>query len=126
MHRVDRVDAVRRRLLAAGAAGTALACMPAISRARGAPVVRTTAGRVRGRFDGDLQIFRGIRYGADTAARRFQAPEPPAPWRDVRDALAFGAASPQRGSEPDQSEDCLFLNVVAPRAPAAPPRPVLV
>jgi para-nitrobenzyl esterase len=126
MHRVDRVDAVRRRLLAAGAAGTALACMPAISRARGAPVVRTTAGRVRGRFDGELQIFRGIRYGADTAARRFQAPEPPAPWRDVRDALAFGAASPQRGSEPDQSEDCLFLNVVAPRAPAAQPRPVLV
>jgi para-nitrobenzyl esterase len=81
---------------------------------------------VRGRFDGELQVFRGIRYGADTAARRFQPPVAPAPWREVRDAVSFGPASPQAGSEPDQSEDCLFLNVVAPRAQATRPRPVIV
>jgi para-nitrobenzyl esterase len=89
-------------------------------------VVRTRAGRVRGFVDDDLQVFRGIRYGADTGPRRFQPPLPPESWRGIVDAREFGAASPQPGSEPDQSEDCLFLNVVAPRARAARPRPVLV
>ncbi len=36
------------------------------------------------------------------------------------------AASPQGGSEANQSEDCLFLNVVAPLARPARPRPVIV
>jgi len=94
--------------------------------ATAAPVVRTTAGKVRGRIDGDLQIFRGIRYGADTTLRRFQPPVGPEPWRGVIDATAFGAASRQPGSEPNQSEDCLFLNVTAPIVKAARPRPVLV
>jgi para-nitrobenzyl esterase len=81
---------------------------------------------VRGRVDGDLQIFRGIRYGADTATRRFMPPVAPEPWRGVVDATAFGAASRQPGSEPNQSEDCLFLNVTAPVSKAAQPRPVIV
>jgi para-nitrobenzyl esterase len=119
----ERVDAGRRRLLGVGAT-LAILPLPAVARAR--PVIRTTAGRVRGASDGDLMVFRGIRYGADTAPRRFMPPEPPAPWRDVRDALAFGPASPQGGNEPNQSEDCLFLNVTAPAGKAARPRPVIV
>ena len=99
---------------------------PLARAAAAAPVVRTTAGRVRGTLDGDLQIFRGIRYGADTATRRFMSPVAPTPWRGIADAIAFGAASHQPGSEPNQSEDCLFLNVTAPRAKAAHPRPVIV
>ncbi|HEX6636789.1 MAG TPA: carboxylesterase/lipase family protein, partial [Steroidobacteraceae bacterium] len=83
-------------------------------------------GRVRGMLDGDLMVFRGIRYGADTAARRFMAPVAPDSWKGVVDTQAFGAASPQRGSEPDQSEDCLFLNVMARAAKSAQPRPVIV
>jgi para-nitrobenzyl esterase len=126
MRRADPIDARRRGLLGAAAAAAALASSPAVAAARGAPVVATTAGRVRGRFDGDLQVFRGIRYGADTAPRRFEPPARPVPWRDVRDALAFGPASPQAGAEPVQSEDCLFVNVVAPRSKAARPRPVIV
>jgi para-nitrobenzyl esterase len=42
------------------------------------------------------------------------------------DATAFGAASRQPGAEPNQSEDCLFLNVTAPAARPARPRPVIV
>src|SRR6187455_1221739 len=113
----DRFDPRRRRLLGTGAAGlAALAATPFVQAATRAPVVRTRAGRVRGIIDGDLQVFRGIRYGLDTAVTRFKPPQPPAPWRGVIDAVAFGGASPQPGAEPDQSEDCLFLNVTAPIA----------
>lgn len=80
---------------------------------------------MRGYFDDDLQVFRGIRYGLDTAPRRFQPPLPPRPWHDIVDARAFGPACPQPGGEPHQSEDCLFLNVVAPRTRPARPRPVI-
>lgn len=119
----ERIDMRRRQLLIAGAfgAGTALAHAAAPD-----PVVRTRAGRVRGYLDGDLQVFRGIRYGADTAPRRFMPPVPAEPWRGIVEATQFGPASPQPGSEPNQSEDCLFLNVVAPRQKAQRPRPVIV
>jgi para-nitrobenzyl esterase len=103
-----------------------LAVTPLARSAAASPVVRTRAGRVRGTLDGDVQIFRGIRYGADTAPRRFMPPMAPEPWRGVVDATAYGAASPQPGSEANQSEDCLFLNVTAPIAKAARPRPVIV
>jgi para-nitrobenzyl esterase len=121
-----RLDRGRRHVLLAGlAAGTCAATWARTATSR-TPVVRTTAGRVRGFVDGDLNVFRGIRYGADTGPRRFQPPAPPDPWRDVRDAREFGAASPQGASEAHQSEDCLFLNVVAPQARPARPRPVIV
>jgi len=103
-----------------------LAGTPLARSAAASPMVRTSAGRVRGTIDGDVQIFRGIRYGADTAPRRFMPPVAPEPWRGVVDATVYGAASPQPGSEANQSEDCLFLNVTAPVAKAARPRPVIV
>jgi para-nitrobenzyl esterase len=109
-----------------GAVSLGLAAVPLARASHSSPVIRTTAGRVRGMVDGDLMVFRGIRYGADTGPRRFMPPLPPVPWRGVAEARAFGAASPQPGSEPNQSEDCLFLNVTAPAAKATRPRPVLV
>ena len=121
------VDIQRRRLLGAGGAAAATLTLAPVSRAAGKSIVqRTAAGRVRGLVDGDLQVFRGIRYGADTGPRRFQPPQPPTPWRGVLDAVDYGPASPQGGSEPNQSEDCLFLNVFAPLAKAGKPRPVIV
>lgn len=87
------------------------------------PVVTTTAGPVRGRVEGGTAVWRGIRYAAPpTGARRFAPPEPPEPWTDVDDATAFGPACPQPGNRiidlgpgSVQDEDCLFLNVWAPR-----------
>jgi para-nitrobenzyl esterase len=118
----EPVNLARRHML--GAASLAIATAPLARAAKSSPVRRTTSGRVRGVELDDLLVFRGIRYGADTSSRRFQPPEPPKPWRGVMDALQFGAASPQPGSEPNQSEDCLFLNVTAPRTPGH--RPVIV
>jgi para-nitrobenzyl esterase len=125
--RPETMKVDRRWLLGGGAASLAALSLRAPAEARSdGPVVRTTHGRVRGFRDGDLQVFRGIRYGADTAPRRFMPPLPAEPWRGIADALEFGGASPQTGSEPKQSEDCLFLNVLGPFAKPGKPRPVVV
>ena len=81
--------------------------------------------------------YRGIPYArAPVANRRWRAPETLPRWEGTYEALEFGAACPQYGSRfagvpvpSDQiagEEDCLFLNVYAPRDPGAGKRPVLV
>lgn len=93
--------------------------------ASAAPVARTRAGPLIGGWDRDVAVFRGVRYGQDTRPYRFAAPHRPEPWREPVEALRYGAACPQPGDEPDQNEDCLFLNVWTP-APDRERRPVLV
>jgi para-nitrobenzyl esterase len=73
-------------------------------------------------------VWMGIPYAAPpTGPRRWRAPSPPAPWTGVRPALETGSpcvqyASPLGGVQtaavntPVGSEDCLYLNVYAPRA----------
>ena len=115
----------RRDLAAAGllaAAPSSVAAAPA-DRA----VARTTAGPVRGQVDAGVIAFKGVRYGADTGgANRFLAPRAPQPWREVRDAFAYGAASPQAHAREPTSEDCLFLNVWTPALRDRGRRPVMV
>jgi para-nitrobenzyl esterase len=100
-----------RRALIASAIATGVGAADAHAQ-RSGPVARTAYGRVRGAQSGSILTFKGIRYGAPAA--RFHAPRAPRAWRDVRDALAFGPACPQRGLDEPQSEDCLFLNVWTP------------
>jgi para-nitrobenzyl esterase len=112
---LNRRDFLQRSLLTAGAtAAVRFLGQPTIARASvfESPVASTKAGRVRGFTDNGINVFKGIRYGADTTGRRFLPPAPPSPWSEVRDALVYGPASPQpsRGAE-RTSEDCLFLNV---------------
>ena len=108
------------------AAGAALIAPAVPARARSVSVLATTRyGMVSGRADGGVSAFKGVPYGADTGPRRFLPPAPPTPWRDPLVAHDHGPASPQRGGEPNQSEDCLRLNVWTP-APDAGRRPVIV
>ncbi len=89
------------------------------------PVVGTRHGAVRGYLEGGINVFKGIRYGQDTAARRFEPPLPPIAWDGVVDAFEYGSACPQtRASEP-VSEDCLFLNVWTPGIDDGRKRPVM-
>lgn len=110
--------ATRRTLITGAAALAAYASLPRAGYAaeKRSPIVATTAGKVRGYVDGEVSVFKGLRYGQDTGgARRFAAPVKPEPWTDVRDALTYGASCPQgKGEEEAQSEDCLFLNVWTP------------
>ncbi len=97
--------------------------------------VETTGGVVEGFEDEGALVFRGIPYAEPPLADlRFRAPEPPRPWRGVRDATRFGASPPQLELSVDflpgmevgeQSEDCLVLNLATPACDAAA-RPVLV
>jgi para-nitrobenzyl esterase len=96
-------------------------------------VVETTAGKVRGAERGGIATWRGIPFGH---APRFQAPRPPTPWSDERDATRFAAVAIQ-SRDPRAaamsgitdkivtSEDCLVVNVYAP-ASDGKPRPVVV
>lgn len=103
----------RRGALAGGLALSVFGAAPA--RARDThPVVATANGPVRGQSDGGVLVFKGLRYGADTRPRRFQPPLSPSPWTEPAEAFAYGPACPQPGGEPNQSEDCLFLNVWTP------------
>ncbi len=104
------------------------------------PITVTTAGKVAGYKEDDVLVFKGIRYGADTATTRFAAPAKPTPWLDSLDTKAYGDSCPQPPSgnpgglftswrpipEPGMSEDCLFLNVWTRGLSDNQSRPVMV
>jgi para-nitrobenzyl esterase len=77
-----------------------------------------------GRYGG--HVWLGLPYAlAPVGERRWRPPEPAPPWPGIREALAFGPHCPQLPSgfagvdgeagELTGSEDCLYLNVYAPR-----------
>lgn len=114
-----------RRTMLAGAALIAASSLGGAAWGQDAPVAKTTAGSVRGYNDQGIKAFRGVRYGADTAPRRFMPPLAPTPWSGVIDATAYGPASPQGGIAEKTSEDCLFLNVYTPGLRDGKKRPVM-
>lgn len=90
--------------------------------------VRTTHATLRGVEGGTTRVFLGVPYASPPVAElRFRAPAPPACERTVRPADTFGPVCPQRDRDgsPIGDEDCLTLNVWAPRDPPPEPRPVL-
>ncbi|WP_051804016.1 carboxylesterase/lipase family protein [Streptomyces sp. NRRL S-474] len=100
-----------------------------------APVVRTTAGAVRGRNEEGIAVFRGIPFAAPPVGEaRFMAPRPAPAWDGIRDAHAFGPPPPQdlglMGGpgliDVPQGDDWLTVNVWTPDADPAARRPVMV
>jgi len=146
-HRETRFDAMTRRrfttLTAGGACslfagssalaqGTPTASPAASPDPRGNVVVETPLGSLRGlQFDRHAE-FLGVPYAEPPLGDlRWRAPEPVAPWSDVRDATEPGPIAPQSGTAFAQldslNEDCLYLNVTMPStATAETPQPVMV
>jgi para-nitrobenzyl esterase len=115
-------------LIAGGLAASSVIKIPAFATTlpADAPVATTKHGKVRGAIDNGVNVFKGIRYGADTSKSRFMPPVPPEPWTEVRDALAYGPSAPQPSRAGDKpNEDCLFLNVYTPGLRDGRKRPVM-
>ncbi len=91
--------------------------------------VMVTGGAIRGAAaarNADVMAFKGIPYAAPPVGDlRWRPPAPVIGWQGVRDASASGPICVQSGGQDvPQDEDCLLLNVWAPRE-TSEPRPVL-
>lgn len=89
------------------------------------PVVQTSSGKLEGSVEGNAVVFRGVPYAKPhVGERRWRAPEP-IEWDGVKAAKSFGSAclqpvnddgSPNFGGYAGPvSEDCLTLNIWAPK-----------
>lgn len=99
--------------------------------------VKIQNGLLRGAVHGEIAEFLGIPYAKPPVGDlRWKAPQEPDSWDGVRDALEVGNASLQpvtatpglKAVEEPISEDCLYLNVWAPKSAMEEDRrlPVLV
>jgi para-nitrobenzyl esterase len=86
--------------------------------------ISTPLGRLHGTQNANARIFLGIPFAQPPVGiLRFRAPLPARPWRGVRAATTQPPAPMQAGPE-QISEDCLYLNVFAPKSKG--PHPVFV
>ncbi len=140
----SRREFLKQNSLIAASARAAIAAPFVLTTARSAPVAPiadTTCGKLRGRTENGVHVFRGVPYGADTSGKnRFMPPSKRAPWQGTRDALTWGHVAPQPlpngnydyvravqwATQPGgRSEDCLVLNVWTPGLKDGGKRPVM-
>ena len=120
--------------VSAGAQSAHAAPVPGTGLARTGPlVVRTDKGAVHGLVSGDAREFLGIPYAAPpVGSLRWRRPQPAMRWQGVRDATKPGSTCAQTGSiatgvpNTSTAEDCLYLNVYAPRDASFRRLPVMV
>jgi para-nitrobenzyl esterase len=94
-------------------------------------LLSTGSGPVRGTVTATTRTFTGIPYAAPPVGDlRWRPPRAPAAWTSPIDATRPAPLCAQQGDHLGTSslaEDCLYLNVTAPRAPSpAGHRPVIV
>ncbi|WP_029625510.1 carboxylesterase/lipase family protein [Sphingomonas sp. PAMC 26605] len=93
--------------------------------------VRISDGTLQGIVGDGVAAFKGIPFAAPPVGPlRWRAPQPVQPWKETRLATTLGASCRQAKNDLDggtlQSEDCLTLNVWAPRRAAGKRLPVMV
>jgi para-nitrobenzyl esterase len=105
---------------AAVPSGVNLATPANMPAAQASTTVKIDTGTLEGKIAGDVLSFKGIPYAAPPVSNlRWRAPQPAAPWTDVRQATAFGSDCAQAPGDFEPlktkpSEDCLFVNVWRP------------
>ncbi len=94
--------------------------------------VKLADGQVHGIVTEASRQFLGIPYAKPPVGDlRWKAPQPPDPWKDVRDATQFGKrcaqiANPTVQNLASNDEDCLYLNVWTPFPTPKQAVPVMV
>ncbi len=106
-------------------------CLALFACAEKNPVLTVEGGQLQGVLtdSSDVMVYKGIPYAAPPVGElRWQVPQPVVPWEGVKVADEFGHIGIQTGNPPgtfygdefywmgtpEQSEDCLYLNVWAP------------
>jgi para-nitrobenzyl esterase len=103
-----------------------MACLagnPAAAQPSTSPAVKTAQGALVGTEVNGIEVFKGVPYAAPpTGPLRWRPPQPAVVWTGVRAATTFGPACLQptgaaniAGDPGPVSEDCLTLNVWAPK-----------
>jgi para-nitrobenzyl esterase len=96
------------------------------------PVVKTNSGAISGIEKNGINIFKGIPFAAPpVGGLRWKAPQPVKPWTNIKECTAFGPSPFQQSPFPFMcwsaeylipkepiNEDCLYLNVWAPKKTA--------
>jgi para-nitrobenzyl esterase len=97
------------------------------------PSVSTEEGPVQGFVKNGVNEFLGIPYAAPPVGDlRWMPPQPHDPWTTPLQATTYGNTCPQNqesgvyAGPPSTTEDCLYLNVFAPRLGSETKPPVLV
>ena len=100
------------------------------------PIAETSYGKLRGTLENGIRVYRGVPFAKPPIGPlRFRPPQRAQAWGGVRDATRFGAGSYQADRPlapvlgivvPEQSEDCLTLNVWTPADRDGGRRPVMV
>jgi para-nitrobenzyl esterase len=106
--------------------------MPTPSHSR--PEVRTSAGKVRGRWERSVAVFRGIPFAEPpVGALRFAAPRSVRGWDGMLEAVSFGPSPPQAAAFGMDSlageattDDWLTINVWSPSPAPGAGLPVMV
>ena len=113
----------------------AFLCMSSLAALAQSDVVTVTSGQMKGVKEGTVLSFKGVPFAAPPVGDlRWRAPQPAKPWQGVRSAATFGADCSQAPAaqgfthlQATPAEDCLYLNVWAPVAPATSGKhPVMV
>ena len=69
-------------------------------------IVQTEAGKVRGKLNDNISVFKNIPYAAAPVGNfRFAAPAKHTPWQDVRDAIQSGPTPPNPQTTSHDMED---------------------
>ncbi len=95
-------------------------------------LIMTDKGPVQGTIVGASRVFLGIPFAAPPIdALRWKPPQPHAAWTTAVDATMRKPACTQLGAlsptfDATSSEDCLTLNIWAPKTPPSTPVPVMV
>ncbi len=100
------------------------------------PMAAISYGKLGGARENGVCVFRGIPFAKPPVGPlRFKPPERPERWNGIREATRFGPGSHQASRPlatvlgivvPEQSEDCLTLNVWTPATGDDGRRPVMV
>lgn len=90
--------------------------------------IQVNEGMLQGTIENGLTVYKGVPFAAPPVGPlRWRAPQPPAKWEGIKQAVQFAPAPMQGGNPPSgKSEDCLYLNVWTPAKSANDRIPVLV